>query len=114
MPDAGCPMRDARCGMPDAECPMPNRKMRFNQLSQASGIRHGAFSGPVLRLALLAATAASGAETIPIRGSLAPGPYYVGQAIDLTVATIGARTRPRVEAPKVAGAVVTPTGTESR
>jgi hypothetical protein len=56
------------------------------------------------------ASAASQTEPLSVRANLAPGPYYVGQGIDLNVVVGGAAEAPRVAPPGVAGAEVSDLG----
>ncbi|MBV8559094.1 MAG: hypothetical protein JO116_26435, partial [Planctomycetaceae bacterium] len=59
-------------------------------------------------------TLAQDSGPIHLRVQVAPGPYYVGQAIDLQVGAVAGVERPRVGTPRVAGAEVALVGTDVR
>jgi hypothetical protein len=67
----------------------------------------------ILLLLLATAPPSAAAGPIEVRAEWPRGPFYVGQAIELTITAI-ATERPRVEPPRVAGADVTPVGSDVR
>ncbi|HEX8203775.1 MAG TPA: hypothetical protein VF590_25080 [Isosphaeraceae bacterium] len=56
----------------------------------------------------------SEAEPLRVRAAAPPGTYYVGQAIEVQVAVVAAGERPRLVAPRIEAAEVTPVGTALR
>jgi hypothetical protein len=58
--------------------------------------------------------AAHGSEPLTVRSEVAPGPYFVGQGLELRVGVIAAGQRPKIDTPRITGARTSAIGTEVR
>jgi hypothetical protein len=63
-------------------------------------------------LIFVSSAAGQGAEPLRVQAKLRPGPYYVGEGFELRVSVVAVGQRPRMDPPRIAGAVTWKIGTE--
>jgi len=68
--------------------------------------------GPLLGLILAGAQAGQASEPLKVQVDVGPGPYYVGQGFELRVGVVASGLRPKIDPPRIDGALVWTIGTE--
>jgi len=67
---------------------------------------------PLLGLILAGSSSGQGSDPLRVQVDVGPGPYYVGQGFELRVGVVASGRRPKIDPPRIDGALAWTIGTE--